>query len=172
MIKRFLKSRERGQAPTNVPLPVGASAPEFSLQSDSGATLKLSDLRGRPVVLVFYPKDNSSVCSSQLVLYNEAREMFEAHNARIVGISVDDHLSHQKFARDLKLSFPLLSDDDPTGETAKEYGVYSEQDKIAERALFVLDEEGRIHWRYVAPRGVNPGANGILEALESLDAGD
>ena len=98
--------------------------------------------------------------------------MFEAYDAQLVGLSVDDHASHQKFAKTLNLGFPLLSDDDPAGAIAKEYGVYSERDKVAERALFVLDAEGRIHWRYVAPRGVNPGANGILEALESLNIGD
>jgi peroxiredoxin (alkyl hydroperoxide reductase subunit C) len=150
----------------------GALAPDFTLQSDSGATLKLSDLRGQPVVLVFYPKDNSSVCSSQLALYNDALAMFEEYDARLIGLSVDDHASHEKFARALNLGFSLLSDDDPAGETAKGYGVYSEKDKVAERALFVLDSEGRIHWRYVAPRGVNPGANGILEALESLSQDD
>ncbi|UCG26530.1 MAG: peroxiredoxin [Chloroflexota bacterium] len=156
----------------DAPLATGQAAPDFTLQSDSGTTLKLSKLRGRPVVLVFYPKDNSSVCSSQLALYNEALSMFEEYDAQLVGISVDDHASHQKFARALNLNFPLLSDDDPAGETAKEFGVYSEQDQVAERALFVLDAEGRIHWRYVAPRGVNPGANGILEALESLNGSD
>jgi len=150
----------------------GVLAPDFTLQSDSGATLKLSDLRGQPVVLIFYPKDNSSVCSSQLALYNEALAMFEEYNARLIGLSVDDHASHEKFARALNLGFSLLSDDDPAGETAKGYGVYSEKDKVAERALFVLNSEGRIHWRYVAPRGVNPGANGILEALESLSEDD
>lgn len=172
MIKRFFRPRKTEQDTAEAPLMAGELAPDFTLQSDSGSTLRLSDLRGRPVVLVFYPKDNSSVCSSQLALYNEALPMFEEYDAQLVGISVDDHASHRNFAKTLNLGFPLLSDDDPAGATAEEYGVYSERDHVAERALFVLDTEGRIHWRYVAPRGVNPGANGILEALDSLSKDD
>ena len=168
MIKRLLSSIRGKRDTTDSPLKAGELAPDFTLQSDSGTALKLSDMRGHPVVLVFYPKDNSSVCSSQLALYNEALGMFEEYDARLVGISVDDHVSHQNFAKALNLRFPILSDDDPAGETAKAFGVYSEQDKVAERALFVVDADGRIHWSYVGPRGINPGANGILEALESL----
>ena len=172
MIKRLLSSKKSGQNTIDAPLVAGEMAPDFTLQSDRGTTHKLSHLRGRPVVLVFYPEDNSPVCSSQLVLYNEALHMFEEHDAQIMGISVDDHASHQSFARALNLRFPILSDDDPAGEIAKAFGVFSEHDKVAERALFVLDADGRIHWRYVAPRGVNPGANGILEALEALADSD
>jgi peroxiredoxin (alkyl hydroperoxide reductase subunit C) len=120
-------------------------------------------------VLVFYPEDNSSVCANQLVLYNEAYPMFEEYGAQLLGISVDDLASHQTFAGSLGLQFPLLSDDDPVGETASAYGIFDETDQVAERALFVLDAEGVIYWRHVSPRGVNPGAHGILKALESLD---
>ena len=94
--------------------------------------------------------------------------MFEEHDAQLLGISVDDQASHQAFASSLKLRFPLLSDDDPNGAISKAYGVYDENDRVSERALFVLDANGEVSWQYVAPRGVNPGANGILEALESL----
>ena len=173
MIKRILGSKKKtGQNTVDAPLTAGGLAPDFTLQSDRGTTFKLSDLRGRPTVLVFYPEDNSPVCSSQLALYSEALDMFEEHDAQLIGISVDDHDSHQKFATALNLRFPILSDDDPAGEIARAYGVYSEQDEVAERALFVLDAGGRIHWRYVAPRGINPGANGILEALEALNDSD
>jgi len=150
------------------PVPVGNQAPDFVLSSESGDLLALSDFRGRPVVLVFYPADNTSVCASQLTLYNEAFQMFSEYDAQLLGISVDDQASHQEFARKLSLRFPLLSDDDPIGEIARAYGVYDEEDQVSERALFVLDTQGNVSWRYVAPRGVNPGANGILEALESL----
>lgn len=169
MIRRlFQRERKRSSGPS--PLPAGADAPDFCLQSDSGESVTLSDLRGRPLVLVFYPEDDSSVCSSQLALYNEAYQMFEEHGAQLLGISVDDHASHQAFAKALGLQFPLLSDDDPVGEIARAYGVFDESDQVAERALFVLDGGGVIRWGYVAPRGVNPGANGILEALESLES--
>lgn len=168
MIKRLLRQKNKSGPAEPNPLPAGSQAPEFVLTSESAESLALSDFRGRPVVLVFYPADNTSVCASQLALYNEAFQMFEEHDAQLLGISVDDRASHLEFARSLKLRFPLLSDDDPLGEVAAAYGVYDENDEVAERALFVLDASGEITWRYVAPRGVNPGAHGILEALESM----
>jgi len=167
MIKRLFKQERKRPSGPN-PLPVGDRAPDFNLPSDSGEPVALNNLRGRPVVLVFYPEDNTAVCSSQLVLYNEAYQMFGAYDAQLLGISVDDQASHKAFADSLGLQFPLLSDDEPMGETALAYGVFDEKDRVAERALFVLDADGVIRWRYVAPRGVNPGADGILEALESL----
>jgi len=171
MIRRLFKQEEkRASGPS--PLPVGEKAPDFRLQADSGQPVVLGELRGRPVVLVFYPEDNTSVCSSQLALYNEAYHLFAEHGAQLLGISVDDQVSHRAFAQSLGLQFPLLSDDHPLGETARAYGVFSEKDQVAERALFVLDAEGVVRWRYVAPRAVNPGANGILDALESLTGED
>ena len=168
MIKRLLKNN-KVEKDISGPLAPGTLAPDFSLQAESGEWLTLSDLRGRPVVLVFYPADNSSVCSSQLALYNEARSMFEAYDAQILGISVDDTASHRAFARALNLNFPLLADDAPPGALARDYGVFNERKGLCERALFVLDEQGVVHWRHISPAGINPGANGILEALESLE---
>jgi peroxiredoxin len=171
MIKQLF-SRKETATKLPQPLPPGKPAPDFSLPSTTGEQITLSDLRGRPVVLVFYPADHSSVCSNQLALYNEALHLFREHDAHILGISVDDMSSHQDFARDLKLNFPLLSDTDPHGAVSRAYGVYSERDNNSERALFVIDADGVIRWSYVSPRGINPGANGILEALESLPTGD
>jgi peroxiredoxin (alkyl hydroperoxide reductase subunit C) len=168
VIKRLLRQRNDAKETNINPIPVGSQAPELVLVSESGDTVALDDFLGRPVVLVFYPADNTSVCASQLALYNEAYQMFEAYDAQLLAISVDDQDSHQEFAQQLGLRFPLLSDDDPFGKTAKAYGVYDEEDHVAERALFVIDSQGTVRWRYIAPRGVNPGANGILEALESL----
>jgi peroxiredoxin len=167
VIRRLFKQgKNNSTAPR--PLPVGSVAPDFTLKSDLGESVSLSELRGQPVVLVFYPADNTSVCASQLVLYNEAYHLFEEHQAQLLGISVDGQASHAAFAASLGLRFPLLSDDDPVGQIARDYGVFDEDDLISERALFVLDDDGRIHWHHLSPRGVNPGANGILEALESL----
>lgn len=168
MIKRLLRQRNNSRVANINPIPVGSQAPELVLESEAGNTVALSDFHGRPVVLVFYPADNTSVCASQLALYNEAYHMFEAYDAQLLAISVDDQASHQEFAQQLGLRFPLLSDDAPFGKTARAYGVYNEADRVAERALFVLDSQGTVSWRYVAPRDVNPGANGILEALETL----
>jgi alkyl hydroperoxide reductase subunit AhpC len=83
-------------------------------------------------------------------------------------LSVDGVWCHTAYARDRKLHFPLLSDFEPKGAVARQYGVYRQPDGVCERALFVIDGKGVIHWSYVSPLGVNPGADGILNALEDL----
>ncbi len=128
----------------------------------------MSDLRGRPVILVFYPADWSPVCGDQMALYNEIRQEFEDFGAQMLGISVDGAWCHAAFAADRKLHFPLLADFEPKGEVARRYGVYHSADGTTERALFVIDADGVIQWSYVSPIDVNPGADGIIEALERL----
>ena len=152
-------------------LEAGLAAPDFTLPSTHQSPLTLSELRGRPVILVFYPGDFTPVCTSQLALYNEVLDMFADFDAQLFGISSDDLQSHQDFAAAQKLEFPLLADDDPRGDVARAYGVYDERRQQCKRALFVLDKEGRIHWSYVSPNPINPGADGILSALESLPNG-
>jgi peroxiredoxin len=163
-------SSARFQPPQNgsAPLPAGTPAPDFALKSTPDQTVRLSELRGRPVVLVFYPADWSPVCGDQVGLYNEMLSEFQDLDAQILGISVDGVWCHSAFARERKLHFPLLADFEPKGEVARLYGVYRSSDGTSERALFVINAEGVIHWSYVSPVGVNPGANGILSALEEL----
>jgi peroxiredoxin len=132
--------------------------------------LRLSELRGRPVILVFYPADWSPVCGDQVALYNEILSEFREYNAEILGISVDGVWCHAAFARDRNLRFPLLADFEPKGAVARQYGAYREEDGTSERALFVLDGDGIICWSYCSPIAVNPGADGILNALESIAA--
>lgn len=151
-------------------LPAGTPAPDFSLESTNGKEISLVDLRGKPVILTFYPADWSPVCGDQLALYNEVLPLFEEHNALLLGISVDSRWSHLAFAKDRKLNFPLLADFEPKGEIARKYGVYDAQAGLCQRALFVIDSHGVIRWSYVSPSGVNPGADGILSALESLES--
>ncbi|MGQ0714655.1 MAG: redoxin domain-containing protein [Gemmatimonadaceae bacterium] len=151
-------------------LPAGIPAPDFSLRSTPDQTLRLSELRGRPVILAFYPADWSPVCGDQMALYNEILPDFEEHGAQLLGISVDGVWCHAAFARDRNLHFPLLSDFEPKGAVARTYGAYRAQDGVCERALFVIDGEGTIRWSYCSPIGVNPGADGILTALESLQS--
>lgn len=153
---------------TKPPLPAGATAPDFSLPSTLGRNVALREQRGHPVVLVFYPADWTPVCGDQLALYNEILDEFRAFDAQIFGISVDSVWSHRAFANDRRLRFPLLSDFEPKGEVSRRYGVYREEEGVSERALFVIDAEGVIRWSYVAPMNVNPGADGILRALEGL----
>ncbi|AFM23375.1 redoxin domain-containing protein [Desulfomonile tiedjei] len=150
----------------------GTQAPEFSLSTTPDQKVCLSDLRGHPVVLVFYPADWSPVCSDQLALYNELRPEFAQFEAQIVGISVDGVWCHLAFSKDRKLHFPLLADFEPKGAVARQYGVYREKDGEAERALFVIDAKGIIRWSHVSPVGINPGADGIFKALESMAQGD
>jgi len=150
------------------PLPAGTRAPEFTLRSTPDQWLTLSELQGRPEILAFYPADWSPVCGDQMTLYNEMLDEFREFDAELLGISVDGAWCHAAFARDRKLHFPLLADFEPKGAVARDYGVYRDKDGGCERALFVIDSEGIIRWNYVSPLGVNPGANGILTALEQL----
>jgi peroxiredoxin len=149
----------------------GVKAPEFTLSTTPDQKVSLSEFRGRSVVLVFYPADWSPVCSDQLTLYTELKPEFSEFEAQILGISVDGVWCHLAFSRDRKLQIPLLSDFEPKGAVARQYGVYREKDGEAERALFVIDSEGIIRWSYVSPVGINPGADGILKALASMSKG-
>jgi peroxiredoxin len=149
-------------------LKAGTPAPDFSLHVTPDQKLALSELRGQPVVLAFYPADWSPVCGDQMALYNEILEEFKRYGAGLLGISVDGAWCHEAFAKDRRLRFPLLSDFEPKGEVAKKYGAYRDADGSCERALFVIDAEGVVAWSYLSPLAVNPGADGILEALEKL----
>jgi peroxiredoxin len=149
-------------------LPVGTIAPDFSLHATPDQVVSLHEFRGQPVILAFYPADWSPVCGDQMALYNEILDEFRRYDAELLGISVDGAWCHLAFAHDRKLHFPLLADFEPKGQVARTFGVYREHDGTSERALFVIDREGVIRWAHVSPVGVNPGADGILRALESL----
>lgn len=149
-------------------LGVGTQAPDFTLHSTPDQTVSLSDFRGRPVVLVFYPADWRPVCGDQVALYNEMLDEFGDLNAQVLGISVDGAWCHVAFAKDRSLHFPLLSDFEPKGEVSKRYGAYHDDVGESSRSLFVLDANGIIRWNHLSPDGVNPGADGILKALEAL----
>jgi peroxiredoxin len=146
----------------------GASAVDFTLPSTQGDSLSLGDLIEKPIILAFYPADWSPVCGDQLALYNDVLPMFEDYDARLVGISVDSIWSHHAYAEVRGLNFPLLADFEPKGAVARAYGVYDARKGVCKRALFVLDGEGIIRWSHVSPSNVNPGADGILVALEAL----
>jgi peroxiredoxin len=147
---------------------VNMPAPEFELHASPDQTFALKELRGRNVILAFYPADWSPVCGDQMALYNEMRRYFSKYNAEVLGISVDGRWCHAAFKEARNLHFTLLSDFEPKGAVAKKYGVYNEQEGNTERALFVLDKEGIIRWNYLSPVGINPGADGIIEALKSI----
>src|SRR4026208_1715383 len=151
------------------PLPPGDRAPDFELLATPDQKVMLSDFRGQPVILVFYPEDWSPVCSDQLGLYQAVLPEFQKHGAELLAISVDSAWSHLAFAKDRNLHFPLLSDFEPKGEVSRAYHAYRSGDGTSARAVCVLDAAGIIRGSYLSPVGVNPGADGILRALEEID---
>jgi len=148
----------------------GSKAPDFTLKTTPDQTVSLRNFKGRPVVLAFYPADWSPVCSDQMGLYAQVMPEFKKFDAEIMGISVDGIWSHLAFAKDRKLNFPLLSDFEPKGAVSRLYGAYEATVGESARALFVIDRHGTIKWSFLSPDGVNPGADGILTALERIRA--
>lgn len=146
----------------------GILAPDFTLRVTPDQSISLSEFRGKPVIIAFYPADWSPVCSDQMALYNEILPEFRKYKADLLGISVDGCWCHNAFAKSSHLHFPLLADFEPKGDVAKKYGAYHEQQGTCQRALFVVDKNGLIFWSYLSPIGENPGADGILDALEKL----
>jgi peroxiredoxin (alkyl hydroperoxide reductase subunit C) len=150
-------------------LPAGASAPELDLPAAPDfRRVRLADLRGGPIVLAFYPADFTPVCSSELALLSEILPEIHALGGRLYGVSCDSVFSHAAFAERLNLKMPLLSDFHPKGEASRRYGVYREETGTSARALFVIDRAGVVFWSEVVPGDVNPGAAGVLDALERL----
>jgi peroxiredoxin len=113
-------------------------------------------------------RSRSGSCAASQQLLPE----FQRFGAQLLGVSVDGIWCHLAFAQNRNLHFPLLADFEPKGEVSRRYGVYRSQDGTSERALYVIDADGTVRWSYVSPVGVNPGADGILRALESLENGD
>jgi peroxiredoxin len=149
-------------------LATGTPAPDFTLHTTPDQGVSLRDFRGRPVILAFYPADWSPVCGDQMTLYNELIGEFRRYNAALLGISVDGVWCHRAFKEAKHLRFPLLADFEPKGAISRTYGAYRSDEGVSERALFVIDADGVIRWSYVSPINVNPGANGVLAALEGL----
>jgi peroxiredoxin len=149
-------------------LPAGVAAPDFTLHVTPDQAVSLADFRGRPVILSFYPADWSPVCGDQMALYNQILPEFNKFGAELMGISVDGPWCHAAFSESRRLHFPLLADFEPKGGVARTYGAYRHNEGVCERALFVIGKDGIISWSYRSPVAINPGADGILEALEKL----
>ena len=146
----------------------GTEAPDFELFTTPDQKIKLSQLKGKKVILAFYPADWSPVCGDQVVLLNETLKFFHKYNAQLLGISVDGKWCHVAFSNSRKLHFPLLADFEPKGAVAKAYDVYDDTEGESKRALYVIDESGIIRWSYLSPVGINPGVDGILNALDEM----
>jgi peroxiredoxin len=165
-----LNDRDDRPSASRGPLEPGTQAPDFTLPRGPDTTLSLSELRGHPVILLFYPADWSPVCGDEVTLFNEVLPEFRRHKAEVVGISVDGPWCHRAFAQAKRLHFPLLSDFEPKGQVSRAFGAYRQKEGVSERALFLLDGDGVVRWSYISPINVNPGADGVLQALESLPA--
>ncbi|CAM5788938.1 redoxin domain-containing protein [Ottowia pentelensis] len=149
-------------------LPAGTLAPDFSLSATPDQRLRLSELRGRPVVLVFYPADWSPVCGDELGVFNAAMPLFKPKQVQVLGISVDSAWCHQAFIQARKLQFDLLADYEPKGAVSRQYGAYDGNAGCSKRALFLVDKNGQIAWSYLSPVAINPGVDGVLDALDRL----
>ena len=126
----------------------GKAAPDFELTSDTGETVRLSTLRGRPVVLYFYPKDDTPGCTTQACGIRDSFAEFEQAGAVVLGVSPDSEGSHVKFRKKYGLPFPLLADTDHT--VAEQYGVWGEKSYLGKtylgvsRSTFVIDADGNV----------------------------
>jgi len=150
------------------PLPPGTIAPDFTLPQSARVSVSLKNVRGQPIVLVFYPLDWEPVSLQQLALCQDYLVEFERLGACLIAISGDHVFSHAALARDIRLTFPLLSDTRPTGAVARTYGVFRESQGLNARAVFVTDSSGIIRFSQAYPDLLNPGANDILTTLETL----
>lgn len=155
----------------NEPLAPGTKAPEFALPDATGKTVNLTDFRGKPLVLVFYPLDWSPGCSQQLDLYQQELEEFTKRGAEVVAISVDSVYSHGAWASVRGLEIPLLADFHPKGDVARLYNVWRDKDGFSERALYVIDGDGVIVYSHVSPYLHHiPDLDELLDAVELAQA--
>jgi peroxiredoxin Q/BCP len=143
----------------------GKPAPDFELESDTGETVKLSDLRGQPVVLYFYPKDDTPGCTAEACSFRDSYEDFQEAGAEVIGVSSDSASSHEKFASRHRLPFTLLSDAD--GKVRKKYGVPATLGLLPGRVTFVIDRDGVVRHVFNSQLQATRHVSEALSALES-----
>jgi peroxiredoxin (alkyl hydroperoxide reductase subunit C) len=145
----------------------GTPAPEFSLPDQDGNEVSLESLRGKRVVLVFYPNDFSPVCTDQLNVYQEILGELRERGVELYGVSVDSSWTHRAFRKHLGVDMPLLADFHPKGEVTKAYGIWADSHGVAKRALVMIGPDGNVEWAHESPSPLEiPGANLIFDALE------
>jgi mycoredoxin-dependent peroxiredoxin len=147
---------------------VGSAAPEFALKDQSQKEVKLSDYRGKPVVLVFYPLDWSPVCTNEHACLVNDMKRFEELNAQVLGVSVDSVWSHKAFAEKMKIGYPLLADFQPRGAMASQYGVYLAEKGITGRAIVVIDKQGKVAWMKNYDIPTVPDVKEVAQALAGV----
>src|SRR6202140_3731024 len=147
---------------------VGQPAPDFTLRDQSQKEVKLSDFRGKNVVLIFYPLDWSPVCSNEHACFVNDLKQFEKLNAQVLGLSVDSVWSHKAFADKLGIQYPLLADFQPRGAVAAKYGVYMEDNGITGRAISIIDRDGKLAWHKNYDIPVVPDIAEVSKALAGV----
>lgn len=148
----------------------GVKAPDFTLPRSPESKVSLSDFKGKPVLLIFYPAAFSPVCSDEVSQFNESLSEFDDYDVQLIGISADNFWSNMAFAEQRDIQFPVLSDFEPKGEVGRKYGVYNEELGIEQRALFVIDSDGIIRWSYLSPILEVPPVDGAINALEEMQS--
>ena len=150
-------------------LAVGTAAPEFTLKDQSQKDVKLSDLKGKRVVLIFYPLDWSPVCTNEHACIVNDMKRFEQLDAQVLGLSVDSAWSHKAFAEKMGIHYPLLADFQPRGAVADKFGVYLADKGITGRAIVIIDRAGKIAWfkNYDIP--TLPDMEEVANALKAVN---
>ena len=151
-------------------LTAGQDAPDFELRSHKGGTVKLSDFRGKKnVVLAFHPLAFTPVCANQMKGYESELAQFARADAAVLGVSIDAQPAKTAWAKTLEpISYDLLSDFHPHGDVAQKYGVFREKEGFSERAIFVIDKNGKIAWSKVYDIPELPKNDEVLAALQRL----
>ncbi len=139
------------KGPSGVTAAVGSAAPDFALKDQHGTPVKLSEYRGKKVVLIFYPLAFSSVCHGELGAIRDEFTATVSDDVQVITISVDSMFTHRAWADQEGYTFPLLSDFWPHGQVARAYGVFDEEKGVARRGTFVIDAEGVVRWSVVNP---------------------
>jgi peroxiredoxin len=162
-------SRKRIHSGGIMALAVGTAAPEFTLKDQSQKEVKLSDLKGKRVVLIFYPLDWSPVCTNEHACIVNDMKRFEQLDAQVLGLSVDSAWSHKAFAEKMGIHYPLLADFQPRGAVADKFGVYLADKGITGRAIVIIDRAGKIAWfkNYDIP--TLPDMEEVANALKAVN---
>jgi peroxiredoxin len=147
---------------------VGQAAPDFTLKDQNQKEVKLSDYRGKNVVIVFYPLDWSPVCTNEHACVVNDMKKFDTLDAQVLGLSVDSAWSHKAYAEKMGIKYPLLADFNPRGAVAAQFGVYLADKGITGRAIAIVDKGGKIAWfkNYDIP--VVPDINEVAQALTQV----
>jgi peroxiredoxin len=147
---------------------VGSVAPDFELKNNHGTPVRLSELRGSRVLVVFFPFAFSGICTGELCELRDNISLFERDDVTLLAVSCDPMFTQKAWAEQENYSFDLLSDFWPHGAVAREYGVFDEDNGLSIRGSFLIDEEGVVRWAVVNGRGQARDFAGYREALAAL----